>query len=412
MADKLYILDTSVWMADIDCLDAHKDGKIVVPYTVLEELDYCKDSKIENKRYLAVHAIKRIKEGQNTGQIRFFDDDGVKPANERVDRTIYNDLKLIEVCKRLRAESPDAEIHFMTNDINLYIRANQEGLQPAEPQYNNSGNDYTGFQKIKSRKGSKFQLPPKAVPNQFFIHDDNVYREQLGNALPVLPDDFAPGGAVGNVFGTVPLNDEQMMALNLLLDPSLSIITIAGKAGSGKTLLATAAGLHMQKKYTKLVLVKPIIEVGKEMGFLPGDVDAKIGPHITPYFNSIETLCFLNNIKDWQMYVDNKVKAGELSFECISYFRGITIQRSFLVIDEAQNLTEHEMRTILTRAGNGTKVILLADVDQIDNKYLSRYNNGFSLVCNRFYGQLNYGHITLQKSERSELAEQAARLLA
>jgi PhoH-like ATPase len=218
-----------------------------------------------------------------------------------------------------------------------------------------------------------------------------------------------------------PRNREQTFALDLLLDPAVALVTLVGKAGTGKTLLALAAGLHLvadEHLYERLLVTRPVISLGKEMGFLPGDLEEKMAPWMQPI---IDNLDFLLGGEDAQTvrgghraprnnWSDLK-GMGLLEVEAISYIRGRSIPRQFMVVDEAQNLTPHEVKTIVTRVGEGTKIVLTGDPYQIDNPYVDAESNGLTWLVERFKGQLLSGHITLTRGERSELAELAANLL-
>jgi PhoH-like ATPase len=220
-----------------------------------------------------------------------------------------------------------------------------------------------------------------------------------------------------------PRNREQTFALDLLLDPAVQLLTLIGKAGTGKTLLALAAGLNQvadERLYDKLLVTRPVIPLGKEIGFLPGDLEEKMGPWMQPIIDNLDFLLGggddapvsqrgpqRGNRSNW---ADLKAM-GLLEVEAISYIRGRSIPRQFMVVDEAQNLTPHEVKTIVTRVGQGTKIVLTGDPYQIDNPYVDAESNGLTWLVERFKGQRLAGHVTLSRGERSELAELAANLL-
>jgi PhoH-like ATPase len=216
-------------------------------------------------------------------------------------------------------------------------------------------------------------------------------------------------------------NREQTFALDLLLDPEIQLITLVGKAGTGKTLLALAAGLHQvadERLYERLLVTRPVISLGKEIGFLPGDLEEKMGPWMQPIIDNLDFLLGggeaagrgSSNRAPRSNWTDLK-GMGLLDVEAISYIRGRSIPRQFMVVDEAQNLTPHEVKTIVTRVGEGTKIVLTGDPYQIDNPYVDAESNGLTWLVERFKGQPLAGHVTLQRGERSELAELAANLL-
>jgi PhoH-like ATPase len=211
----------------------------------------------------------------------------------------------------------------------------------------------------------------------------------------------------------MPLNSRQRVALELLLDDRLKLVTIVGKAGTGKTLLAIAAGLRKiydEKTYGKMLVTRPVVPVGKDIGYLPGEKQAKMSNWMQPLFDNLEYILGVHK-RDKAKSVDQMLKDKQIEIEALSYIRGRSLPNQYIVIDEAQNLTPHEIKTIVSRAGEGSKVVLTGDPYQIDNMYLDANSNGLSYLVDAFKGQAIYGHVTLQKTERSELAELAASLL-
>jgi len=215
------------------------------------------------------------------------------------------------------------------------------------------------------------------------------------------------------IWGITPRNKEQIFALNILLDPNISLVTLVGKAGTGKTLLAIAAGLLQvadRRIYDRMLIARPVIPMGKDLGYLPGDVSEKMRPWMQPIFDNLDFLISgseMAGVPGYQELITQKI----LHVEPLTYIRGRSIPRQYMVIDEAQNLTPHEVKTIVTRAGEGTKVILTGDPYQIDNPYVDSNSNGLSYLVEHFKEQAVAGHVTLKKGERSALAELAAKLL-
>ena len=215
------------------------------------------------------------------------------------------------------------------------------------------------------------------------------------------------------VMGVRPRNKEQAFALDLLLDENIRLVTLVGKAGTGKTLLALAAGLRMTVEegvYTRMLVSRPIMPLGRDLGFLPGDVDEKLNPWMQPIFDNLEFLFSSGAKKGVRAYAE-LLESGQIQVEPLTYIRGRSLPQQFIIVDEAQNLTPHEIKTIITRSGDGTKIVLTGDPGQIDNPYVDNASNGLSIAAERFHGEKLAAHITLAKGERSELAELAANLL-
>jgi PhoH-like ATPase len=231
----------------------------------------------------------------------------------------------------------------------------------------------------------------------------------------IVPLTKIPRGTVSNIQAR---NREQKFALELLLRDSISLVTLVGQAGTGKTLLAIAAGLQKvaeEKICSRLLISRPVVPMGKDIGFLPGDVNEKLTPWMQPLYDNFDLIFGTQDATGkpdyWRRGHEELIERGLLQIEPLTYIRGRTIPKQFLVVDEAQNLTPHEVKTILTRAGEGTKIILTGDPDQIDNPYVDAASNGLSYVVEQFKGEAIAGHITLTKGERSVLADRAAALL-
>jgi len=215
------------------------------------------------------------------------------------------------------------------------------------------------------------------------------------------------------VMGVRPRNKEQSFAFDLLLDESIRLVTLVGKAGTGKTLLALAAGLKRTVEdgaFTRMLVSRPVMPLGRDIGFLPGDVDEKLNPWMQPIFDNLEFLFSTGSRKGPRAYTE-LLESGQIQVEPLTYIRGRSLPQQFIVVDEAQNLTPHEVKTIITRSGDGTKIVLTGDPGQIDNPYVDSASNGLTIVADRFKREKLAGHILLSKGERSELAEIAANLL-
>jgi len=258
----------------------------------------------------------------------------------------------------------------------------------------------------------------KLAPNQFVLLKDEsdpahaALGRYDGGLDQILPIRKIPASGA---WGVRPRNKEQHYALDLLLDDSIKLVTLVGKAGTGKTLLALAAGLQRSvedQHFQKLLVSRPIFPLGKDIGYLPGDIEQKLNPWMQPIYDNIELLMGLgkNDAKNGRSYTE-LLEMGFLEIEPLTYIRGRSLPNVFMIVDEAQNLTPHEVKTIITRAGEGTKMILTGDPYQIDNPYIDATNNGLTTVVERFRGERLAGHVTLEKGERSDLAELAATVL-
>jgi PhoH-like ATPase len=254
------------------------------------------------------------------------------------------------------------------------------------------------------------KLDRDAVPNKFYIIR-NINR----SVLAYLDSEMEYLRKVDKniIYGIKPRNAEQTFAVDALTNNNIQLVTLTGKAGTGKTLLALASALHVRKFYRQVFVARPIVPLSnKDIGFLPGDVQSKIEPYIQPLWDNLRVIQdqFTENDKQNQL-ITNMVKDEKLVIEPLSYIRGRSLQRIFFIVDEAQNLTPHEIKTIITRAGEGSKVVFTGDIYQIDHPYLDSQSNGLSYLIDHFKGQKLYAHVNLEKGERSELAELASNLL-
>ena len=436
-SEKTFVIDTNVLIHRPDAILSFKDCHVIIPLWVLEELDKLKTYSDERGRN-ARQAIRFIEERAAKGRLS----DGVKIENGswlRValdyDRTIapelssdQNDNKIIHCAlslqKRMNNENPQHEVFFISKDINARVKARALGLHALdyEKQKAYLTTLYSGYREIplsheqvlSITQGETIPWEESAFANQFFIGTDDAGHELLmryrpaessgGHLYPV--DTFAE-----SVSGIVPLNIQQRMAFDLLLDDTISLVSMVGKAGTGKTLLALAAGLRKvfsSKAYNRMLASRPIMPLGKDIGFLPGDKSEKLSHWMKPLFDNLELIVSQDN--EYKS-VDTLMKTGKIEIEAITYIRGRSLPKQFIIVDEAQNLSPHEIKTIVSRAGQDTKVILTGDPYQIDSPYLDSDSNGLTYLVEAFKGQDLYGHITLAKSERSKLAELAAELL-
>jgi PhoH-like ATPase len=337
------------------------------------------------------------------------------------------DSRIVHLALGIQKSDPKVPTILVTKDINLRIKADTLGLQTEDYETDRVPlkDLYTGMFELPAdpqqiaafRNTSEMDLPPGRVafPNEYCTLTDltNPKRTALAKVaasghklVPIL--DTRDG-----IWGIKPRNREQHFALDALLDDRVKLVTLMGKAGTGKTLLAMAAGLKLvvqNREFRRLVVARPTIPVGKELGFLPGSLEEKLAPWMQPIHDALEMLSDLNMGTDHRRASD-LLRSGAIVVEALSYIRGRSIANQFMVIDEAQNLTPLEAKTIITRVGHGTKVVLTGDPYQIDNPYVDSSSNGFNFVVSKFREQAIAAHVELQKGERSELAELAANLL-
>lgn len=434
---KNYILDTNVLLHDPNSLLAFKGNTVLIPIEVLEEIDRFKRESTElgqNARAVSrtldgLRAKGHLNKGvklENGGTVRIVfreknGDDSLPFGSNSVDNRIVGQALAVQ---KLEPKYPAI---LVTKDINLRLKADSLGL-PAEDYETDRvllTELYTGMIElpISTEKMSKFRVEGeldlnghgKYFPNEYctLVEETNPKRTALtkvdasgGKLVPIL--DCREG-----VWGIKPRNREQHFAFDALLDDKIKLVTLMGKAGTGKTLMAMAAGLKrtvLDREFRRLVVARPTVSMGRELGFLPGSLDEKLAPWMQPIHDALELLSDLNMGSDHRRSTD-LMRSGTIMVEALSYIRGRSIAHQFMVIDEAQNLTPLEVKTIITRVGTGTKIIFTGDPYQIDNPYVDSSSNGFNYIVSKFRDQAIAAHIELQKGERSELAELAANIL-
>jgi PhoH-like ATPase len=441
---KIFVLDTSVILYDPQCIFKFDDNTVAIPITTLEEMDRFKKDLTEigrNARHFSRYLDEIRKKGSLATGVEIGSKKGVLIVDLFRDAEKYlppdlrsekNDHKILAVALKFKHEKPNQTVVFVTKDVNLRVKADALGITSVdfEPTRVSIDELYTGV--------TQFEVPKEVVDNftaekRFPMKDKNL----LPNAYVILKNQhdekhFALGrysAAQGELvalkypkegaWGILPRNIEQSFVLDALFDESISLVSLVGKAGTGKTLMAIAAGLRKtidEGKYQKLLVSRPIFPLGKDIGYLPGEVEEKLNPWMQPIFDNIDYIVSFASAEKpskrgtrraWQELIDQ----GMLQIEPLTYIRGRSLAYQFLIVDESQNLTPHEIKTIITRAGEGTKVILTGDCYQIDNPYIDSSSNGLTYVVERFKGEGIAAHITLTKGERSPLAEIATILL-
>ena len=431
---KNYVLDTNVLLHDPNSLLNFKDNHVLIPIEVLEEIDHFKregtdlgqNARSVSRMLDGLRAHGRLSEGvplPNGGRLRILIQAGVTatPFGNNPDSRIVGQALSIQKA------APSIPTVLITKDINLRIKADALGL-PAEDYETDRvfiTDLYTGVcemtvtaEKMAAfRTNEELPLPPgtRYFPNEYctLTEETNPKRTALTKVDPTATKLVPILDAREGIWGIKPRNREQHFAFDALLDDRVKLVTLMGKAGTGKTLLAMAAGLKrttMDREYRRLVVARPTVSVGKEIGFLPGTLEEKLNPWMQPIHDALELLSDLNMGHEHRRSAD-LMRSGNIVVEALSYIRGRSIANQFMVIDEAQNLTPLEAKTIITRVGPGTKIVFTGDPYQIDNPYIDSSSNGFNYVVSRFREHAIAAHIELQKGERSELAELAANIL-
>jgi len=433
---KVYIIDTSVLVHDPNSFKSFTGSDVIIPVNVLDELDKLKSFPNEagkNAR-LCIRALDVI---CNKGDIH----KGIKIDNnillkidtskfpDKFGTASYVDNKILSCAYLAREKNNKKKVPVPTilvsRDINLRIRARAFSIQAQDYEKDKTAviDLYQGFQSLKNR-----EIGQALIKRDFL--DIFAYEELQGlkeNECIHLEGENGEGLTVGRrvkdklvqiknrrPWGLDLRNKEQAFAVDMLCDPKIPLVSLIGKAGTGKTLCAIASALEMvlaQKKYSRMIIYRPIQPVGKDIGFLPGTMEEKLAPWMQAISDSFEFLFESKNGNKWKTVLDRYLDDGSIQMEAITYIRGRSIPNAFILIDEAQNLSKEEIKTILTRAGTNTKIVLTGDIEQIDNSYLDATNNGLTYVVEKFKDIDLAGHITFSKGERSVLASKAAEIL-
>lgn len=439
---KTFVLDTNVILHDSTCIHQFKDNNIVIPITVIEEIDHFKrGSQVIN---LNAREFARtldsltgsalfdggISLGKGKGKVKIAITKGLSDEIKEVFREDTHDHRILSTAYETQKQlSSKGTVILVSKDVNLRMKAKAIGIL---------AEDYTtdriSLEELYSGKGTlenfdddllnqifsvPFNIPAQKVikadkkevhPNKFY-----VIRNSNRSVLAYLDNDMKTVEKIDKnyIYGIKPRNAEQTFAVSALINNNIPLITITGKAGTGKTLLALAAALFVKKEYRQIYVARPVIPLSnKDIGFLPGDVDSKLAPYMQPLWDNLKVIQdqFPDTDKH-HLQINQMIKDEKLIVEPLSYIRGRSLQRIYFIVDEAQNLTPHEIKTIITRVGEGTKIVFTGDIYQIDHPYLDSQSNGLSYLIETFKGQKLYAHINLEKGERSELAELASNLL-
>lgn len=431
----LYVLDTSVLLHDPRAPFAFPGATVVIPAAVIEELD-SKKHNTDERGTKARAAARLLDDLRSSGRL----DEGVSTPDGAIIRVELNhrststlerffleptaDNRILAVACNLKQEQAgDADVTLVSRDVILRIKGDALGLAVSDYQQNGAAAlPLTGHVDLSVDRKTIDQLyreqQVRVRELALSVNQFAVLRDQAGGSQSALARCTAPGvlkrcRLEGPVWGVTPRNVQQRMALELLMDEQVQLVTLTGPAGTGKTLLTLAAALMQTEeahRYRRLLVTRPVVPMGKDLGYLPGTREEKMQPWMQPIHDNLEHLFGLAGRRSGELA---GVLSGmnEIVVEALTYIRGRSIPHQFLIVDEAQNLTPHEVKTVITRAGEGTKVVLMGDPDQIDHPYLDRHTNGLIYAMERFRGEPLAGHVSLVKGERSRLAQLAASLL-
>ena len=434
---KIFVLDTSVLLHDHQSITTFEDNNVAIPITVLEELDKFKVGN-DTKNFCAREVIRFIDRLSGNGGLQDWIDLGkgkgkfkviMEQKPKTIDaETIYaegkNDHKIINAALYLKENEPKKSVTLVTKDINLRIKAKALGviaedyetgkvtIQNEEKSNTIEGVDSERIREIftKGRIDENGILGASKLVNGYYILKNGkssslAFFNHAVDQVERIEKEF--------VYGIKPKNAEQAFALHALMNPSIKLVAIQGVAGTGKTLLALASALEQAKQYNQIILARPIVPLSnKEIGFLPGDANDKIGPYMEPLFDNLKFIKsqFGQNEKKHKAIIEMQ-ESGKILITPLAFIRGRSLSNIMFIIDEAQNLTPHEVKTIITRAGENTKIVFTGDVHQIDTPYLDENSNGLAYLIDRLTGQKLFSNVKLEKGERSELANMANELL-
>ena len=438
---KIFVLDTNVLLHDYKCMHNFDEHDVIIPITVLEELDRFK----KGNDMINYHAREFTREldklsgdklfnggltlGKGKGKLSI---ETGKPASERLQTSFPEntpDHRILAIAEHLHLKNGmERPVILITKDINLRMKAKSLGIMAQDYHNDMVQNIEDIYESVKSNEVpdhavisdmydsaegvtvDRFGLKKPPVAHQYFIFR-NESRSGLGHFDPF--NERINKVEKTRTYGIDPRNAEQTFALDALSRPEVQLVALTGKAGTGKTLLALAAAIHQRKEYTQIFLARPIIPLAnRDIGYLPGDVNEKIGPYMQPLFDNLAVIKqkFKQQSKEFSR-IEEMQQTEKLVITPLAYIRGRSLSRVFFIVDEAQNLTPHEVKTIITRAGEGTKMVFTGDIQQIDSPYLDTKSNGLTYLADRMKGQDIFAHVHLVKGERSYLADLASNLL-
>ncbi len=437
---KIFVLDTNVLLHDYKSIYTFEENDVVIPITVLEELDRFK----RGNDILNFHAREFTREldklsgdglfeegvalGKNLGRLTI---ETGKPFSKVIQESFPEpsaDHRILAIAEYVQKNNSDRMVILITKDINLRMKAKSIGILSQDYESDKISSIADIYKNVSVIENidpkiiselydtseripfENFKIDLVPIPNQYFILKSNS-----SSALVHFDPNTSTLGRVvkQRTYGIDPRNAEQTFALDALLRDDVLLVSLTGKAGTGKTLLALAAAIHQRQKFTQIFLARPIIPLAnRDIGYLPGNINEKIGPYMQPLFDNLAVIKnkFTQTSKECQK-IEEMQKDEKLIITPLAYIRGRSLSRIYFIVDEAQNLTPHEIKTIITRAGEGTKMIFTGDIEQIDSPYLDDKSNGLSYLTDKMKGQNIFAHVHLIKGERSYLADLASNLL-
>lgn len=440
MSVKNFILDTNVILHDSNCIYSFKDNNVIIPMVVLEEIDKFKKGD-ELKNFQARHFTRVVDElysnisfekgaslGQGRGLLKIIagNDDAAVIKKYFLEDIV--DHRILALAYNLINVNKEENVVIISKDINLRMKAKSLGIKAEDystGKIENVDELYKGRKVIENvdhdlidrfYRDHEIDFADPAVSNLKFVSNEYAILKSEQNSVLVRYDAIA--GKIRHIekkiaYGIKPRNSEQIFCMDALLDNNIPIVALSGKAGTGKTLLALASALELRGDYKQIYLARPIIPLSnKDIGYLPGDIKSKLNPYMQPLWDNLKVIKnqFGEGDKEAQK-IQELVDSNKLMIEPLAYIRGRTLDKIYFIVDEAQNLTPHEIKTIITRVGEKTKIVFTGDPYQIDTPYLDSKSNGLSYLIDKFCGQKVFAHITLEKGERSALAELASNLL-
>lgn len=438
---KTFVLDTNVILHDSSCIDQFEEHDIALPITVLEELDNFKKGN-ESINFHAREFVRRldsmsgeelfdtgISMGENRGNLRIVIEPQSHPDLEGVFDPRKPDHQILNAALQLKGKSADHVVILVSKDVNLRMKGKSVGLK-AQDYRNDQVADintlYTGKRILENvpeeTVEAMYQVPFEISADDLEVdpplqaHEHLILKNHRKSALSTYDPHTHTIKRVDKrtIFGITPRNAEQVFALSALLNDDIPLVSISGKAGTGKTLLALAAALENRRRYRQIFMARPVVPLSnRDIGYLPGEIKAKLDPYMQPMFDNLAVIQNQHggDANSQSEQVRKLLEEEKLVISALSYIRGRSLNRIYFIVDEAQNLTPHEVKTIITRAGEGTKIVLTGDIFQIDHPYLDTQSNGLTYLIERMRGQGLYAHITLEHGERSELSELASDLL-
>ena len=437
---KIFVLDTNVILHDSSCLYHFEENDIVIPITVLEELDHFKKGN-ETLNYHAREFVRTV--DSLSGDTLFKGGISIAPQLGNIlfqmEMEFHKDLALnfgmdkpdhhvLNTAYQIAHKHPSKQVILVSKDVNLRMKAKSAGLMAQDyktDQVKDLSTLYKGHRICENvptelikqlyQDPGEFALSALSAVTDLLPNEYLILRNGRASALGVYRAESETIARIDkqDAYGITPRNAEQTFALDALINPEISLVTLSGRAGTGKTLLALAAALQTRKQYRQILVARPVVPLSnRDIGFLPGDIESKLAPYMKPLYDNLGVIeDQFDKPQRKHQHITKFLEEEKLLIEPLAYIRGRSLVRMYFIVDEAQNLTPHEVKTIITRAGEGTKIIFSGDIFQIDHPYLDSQANGLSYLIERLQGQPIYAHINLEKGERSQLSDLASRLL-